>query len=62
MISESKMRRLFQDLKSDKRGVTMIEYALIAGLVSIVAIALLAAMGTSVKSIYSSVNDALTTA
>jgi pilus assembly protein Flp/PilA len=56
------MRRLLRDLKSDKKGVTMIEYALIAGLVSVVAIALLAAMGTSVKNIYSSINDALTTA
>jgi pilus assembly protein Flp/PilA len=56
------MRRLLRDLKSDARGVTLIEYALIAGLVSIVAIALLAAMGTSLKNLYSSVNDALTSA
>ena len=56
------MRRLFQDLKSDKRGVTMIEYALIAGLISVVAIALLSAMGTSVQNIFTSINNALTTA
>ena len=40
------MFRLVRDLKCDNKGVTMIEYALIAGLVSIVAIALLSAMGS----------------
>jgi pilus assembly protein Flp/PilA len=59
---ESKMRRLFQDLKSDNRGVTMIEYALIAGLISVVAITLLTGMGTSVKNLFTSINNALTTA
>jgi pilus assembly protein Flp/PilA len=61
-LEESEMLRLIRDLKSDKKGVTMIEYALIAGLISVVAIALLSAMGTSVKNIFSSINDALTTA
>ena len=56
------MLRLIRDLKSDKKGVTMIEYALIAGLISVVAIALLSAMGASVKNIFSSINSALTTA
>jgi pilus assembly protein Flp/PilA len=56
------MLRLLRDLRGDKKGVTMIEYALIAGLISVVAIALLSAMGTSVKNIFSSINDALTTA
>ncbi len=56
------MLRLIRDLKSDKKGVTMIEYALIAGLISVVAIALLSAMGSSVKNIFTSINNALTTA
>ena len=56
------MLRLIRDLKSDKKGVTMIEYALIAGLISVVAIALLSAMGSSVKNIFTSINSALTTA
>jgi pilus assembly protein Flp/PilA len=56
------IRDLIRDLNSNKKGVTMIEYALIAGLISVVAIALLAAMGGSVKNIYSTINDALTTA
>ena len=56
------MLRLIRDLKSDKKGVTMIEYALIAGLVSVVAIVMLTAMGTSVNNLYSTINGALTTA
>ncbi len=56
------MLRLIRDLKSDNKGVTMIEYALIAGLISVVAIALLSAMGTSVKNLFSTINSALTTA
>jgi pilus assembly protein Flp/PilA len=59
---ENAMLRLIRDLKSDNKGVTMIEYALIAGLISVVAIALLSAMGTSVKNIFTSINSALTTA
>jgi len=59
---ENDMLRLIRDLKSDKKGVTMIEYALIAGLISVVAIALLSAMGTSVKNLFGTINSALTTA
>ncbi len=56
------MRRLLRDLKRDDRGVTMVEYALIAGLVSVVAIALLTGMGSSVLNIFTSINNALSTA
>jgi pilus assembly protein Flp/PilA len=56
------MRRLLRDLKGDDNGVTMVEYALIAGLVSIVAVVLLAAIGTSVTNIFSNVNSGLTAA
>ena len=59
---ENDMLRLIRDLKSDKKGVTMIEYALIAGLISVVAIALLSAMGNSVKNLFGTINTALTTA
>ncbi len=40
----------------------MVEYALIAGLVSIVAITLLTGMGSSVVNIFTNINNALTTA
>jgi len=56
------MRNLLRDLKRDNKGVTMIEYALIAGLISVVAIALLTGMGSSVVNIFTTINGALTTA
>ena len=59
---ENAMLRLIRDLKSDKKGVTMIEYALIAGLISVVAITLLTAMGTSVSNLFGTINSALTSA
>jgi len=54
--------RIFRDLRSSEKGVTMIEYALIADLVSIVAVSLLSAMGGKLKNLFMTVNSALTTA
>jgi len=51
----------FFDIKSQK-GVTMIEYALIAALVSVVAIAALALVGTQLTAVFTSISTALTTA
>lgn len=48
-------------IKSQK-GVTMIEYALIAGLISVVAITLLTQAGGQVQTIFQSIVDALATA
>ncbi len=48
--------------RSNEDGVTMIEYALIAGLVSIVAISLLVTMGSKVKNLFSTVNSGLSSA
>ena len=53
---------MFGDLRSSEKGVTMIEYALIADLVSIVAVSLLSAMGAKLKNLFTTVNSALTTA
>jgi pilus assembly protein Flp/PilA len=46
-------------VKSQK-GVTMIEYALIAALISVVAILLLTQAGDQVKAIFQNIVDALT--
>lgn len=56
------MLRLVGRLGRDQAGVTMIEYALIAALVSVVAISLLSAIGGKVKNLFTTVNNALTTA
>ena len=56
------MLRLTRKFGRDQAGVTMIEYALIAALVSVVAISLLSAIGGKVKNLFTSVNSALTTA
>lgn len=56
------MRHLLRNLKSDNKGVTMIEYALIAGLVSVVAVVVLTGVGTSIANLFTTVNNGLTTA
>ena len=45
-----------------QQGVTMIEYALIAALISVVAILALTDAGTQVKATYQTIVDKLTTA
>jgi pilus assembly protein Flp/PilA len=59
---ENDMLRLIRDLKSDKKGVTLVEYALIAGLISVVCIALLTTMGSVISNLFSSINSALSSA
>jgi len=54
--------RLIRDLKAEERGVTMIENAQIASLISVVAIAMLTGMGTSVNNLSSIINSAPATA
>ncbi len=56
------MLAMSRDFSSDKRGVTLVEYALLAGLVSLTAVVLLTAMGGSVKNLFSTVNTKLTSA
>ena len=40
----------------DKKGVTMVEYALIAALVAIAAVTILSTLGTTISSTFSKVN------
>ncbi len=55
------MLHKFFSIKSQK-GVTMIEYALIAALVAIAALAVLGPLGTQITAIFQQVVDALTPA
>lgn len=54
------MRSTFMRLIKDESGATMIEYGLIAALISVAAIGALGAMGTSVDGIFNYVSDQLT--
>ena len=56
------MFRLIRELRCDQKGLTMIEYALLASMLAIVAIGTLQSMGTSLKSLFTTVNNSLTTA
>ncbi len=55
------MRKLIARLRNQK-GVTMIEYTLLAGLISIAALILIQATGTSVQGIFTAISDALSAA
>jgi pilus assembly protein Flp/PilA len=45
-----------QDLRNGENGQAMVEYALILALVSVAAVGILSTLGTSVSSIFSTVN------
>ncbi|MFL5915889.1 MAG: Flp family type IVb pilin [Gaiellaceae bacterium] len=49
----------FRDLRDAESGQAMVEYALILALVSVAAVGILAALGTSVSSIFSTINQDL---
>jgi Flp pilus assembly pilin Flp len=49
----------FKDLRDAESGQAMVEYALILALVSVAAVGILAALGTSVSSIFSTINKDL---
>jgi pilus assembly protein Flp/PilA len=51
-----------QQLKERDEGQAMVEYALILGLVSVVAITVLGLIGTHVNTIFQTVDNALSTA
>ncbi len=53
---------ILKKIRKDETGVTVIEYALIAALVSVAAIGALTAMGGSLNTMFQAVSNALTTA
>jgi pilus assembly protein Flp/PilA len=52
-LVEGKGSRIVRRLTEDSRGVTAIEYGLIAALVAIAAIAAMTTLGTSLTSVFS---------
>jgi pilus assembly protein Flp/PilA len=53
------LRTLFTNLIKDESGVTAIEYALIAALIAVAAIAAFSAVGTSLSTTFSRVANCL---
>jgi pilus assembly protein Flp/PilA len=53
------MKALIVRFVRQEEGQNLVEYALLAGLVAIVAIAVLGEVGTNVNTIFTSVRDAL---
>jgi len=51
----------FEELKNGEEGQGLIEYALIAVLISVVAIVIMEAVGVSVTGVFTSVDEALET-
>ena len=56
------MREFLRRLCGDRKGVTAIEYGLIAALIAVVCIAGLAAVGTSLNTLYNTISTSVTNA
>ena len=49
--------RSFRDLKSDRRGVTALEYGLLAGLIAVALIGVLTTFGHDVEALFTNVSN-----
>jgi len=47
---------LIRRIGKDRKGVTMMEYALIAALVAVAAVTILSTLGTTISTVFSKVN------
>ena len=56
--TESQMKALFQRFVKDESGVTAIEYGLIAGLISVVILVAVTAIGTSLQGLFQTIATA----
>jgi Flp pilus assembly pilin Flp len=56
------MARLLRDFRANQLGVTVIEYALVGCLISVVCISLVTGMGLTIRNLFSTINSAMTTA
>ena len=57
--TESQMKKLFVRFVKDESGVTAIEYGLISGLISIVILVAVTAIGTSLQGLFQTIAIAL---
>ena len=55
----NKFMRFWDGLLADESGATMVEYTILIGLITVVAVALIAAVGTWVKNSWTTVNSTL---
>jgi len=46
-----------RDLSSDKRGISALEYGLLAGLIAVVLIGVLTTLGTDIKNLFNGVSS-----
>ena len=53
------MKKLFAHFVKDESGVTAIEYGLIAGLISVVILVSVTAIGTSLEGLFTTISKAL---
>lgn len=58
----SKLFKLLNEVRKDEEGATMVEYAILVGLISVVAIVVITAVGSNVKGIFSTACGSLSTA
>jgi pilus assembly protein Flp/PilA len=56
------MRNLVNRLRRDEKGVTALEYGLIAALIAVVIITAVSFLGTSVSKTFSTIGNAINTA
>ena len=56
-----KIRNFLKKIRKDEDGATMIEYAIIASLISVVAIAAITTTGTRINTTFENVRDSLPT-
>jgi pilus assembly protein Flp/PilA len=54
------MKNLLSRFVRDEQGQDLIEYALLAGFISLVAVAMIRAVGTGVNNVYSGINSQVT--
>jgi pilus assembly protein Flp/PilA len=54
--------KTWRDLKTDKRGVTMLEYGLLAALIAVVCVTAVSGLGTELAAIFTNITGSITPA